>query len=812
MAAAATAPATCPVPHMAGAVPPPSHPPVPASDSNLSDLFTQPGRLFDDLAAARDKTDGLLWSDRLGAYVVARYDDVVCVLDDADTFSSRPTVPDMPPPVVAAMAGRCPMRGTLLGLDNPDHDRLRKAVASFFVPRRLERFAGMMEARAHALLDKMVSRASRAADFGERGVNIREKFNHALPLQIITAVAGLDVDRWEWVGQALELTTVVAKRPEDDDEGDGKQKEPESDYVKLGRYIELHEYIADLIQQRKTDRRDDLISHIWGERDSGRVTMTDFEHLSLIPGLLLAGHETTTSVMTMGMAHLLHLNLWETATRDEPSRMATIEELVRYESAITGMKREVLKPVTIGGTDLKVGDIVFGAYQSASRDPTKFDKSDVLRIGVQSQLSLSTSGKGQQQHLGFGRGIHACLGAPLARLLLRIEMRVLPERLPSLKLVTKYEAREYTAVQEGRDLLKLMVSWDVEAAAAVAEKRAASTTSQSTAMPRNTAAVETSVVIQSINRLNETVVEIELAAPDGGPLPSWTAGAHIDIPVGGDLGFRQYSLCSNPSDSDVWKIAVLREPEGRGGSLHIHSKLHVGQQLNIQGPRNHFEWKGADSPKHTSLLIAGGIGITPLRAMISAAETAGTDYRLVYLGSSRDRMAYADEMAANPKSTVWAKDEMDSFDLQSLVVDHKAEIDSESLAVYCCGPQRLLRDVEDMFQPHLPARHIHVERFTPLEVDKSTNTAFDVMLARSGRRVHVPVDKSILEAVREAGATPAVLSTCTKGTCGTCEVKLVDGAAEHRDTVLTADEKAAQTSVMVCVSRCRGKELALDLW
>ncbi|KAL1897970.1 hypothetical protein Sste5346_003823 [Sporothrix stenoceras] len=799
MTATATATAKCPMADVAGAVPPPSHPSV--------DLFAQPDQLFDDLAAARRK-DSLVWSENLQAYVVSRYDDVVRVVEDADTFSSRPAVPDMPPPVLSVMAGRCPLRGTLIGLDNPDHDRLRRAVASFFVPRRLERFAGMMEARAHALLDKLVTKASGSEVFNEKGVNIRENFNYALPLQIITAVAGLDVDRWEWVGQALELTMVTIDNPEDGEDEDGEKQVPAGDEIKLQRYIELHEYIADLIQQRKTDRRDDLISHIWAERDSGRVTMTDFEHLSLIPGLLQAGHETTTAVLTMGMAHLLHLNLWEAATRDKPTRAATIEELVRYESAITGMKREVTKPVTISGTDLKPGDIVFIAFQSASRDPTKFNTPDMLHIGADRQQAPL---KGQQQHLGFGRGIHACLGAPLARLVLRVELCVLSERLPGFRLVTPYEDRVYVPVQEARDLPRLMVAWNASAAQAILDKRGA--TSVANANGAAAATRETPLVVRGVTKLNDLVVELELAAPHSAILPTWTAGAHIDLPVGDDRGYRQYSLCSDPADAKVWKVAVLREPDGRGGSLYVHDQLRVDQPLVVQGPRNHFEWKEANSPKHMkSLFIAGGIGITPLRAMVLAAEAAGADYRLVYLGASRDRMAYVDEVAANPRGTIWAKNERGSFDLQSLVTNHKANIGAKTLAVYCCGPERLLRAVEDTFQPHLPANHIHVERFTALEIDESTNTAFDVVLARSGRRLHVPVNRSVLEVVREAGATPAVLSTCTKGTCGTCEVRLVDGIAEHRDTVLTAYEKAAQTSMMVCVSRCRGKELSLDLW
>lgn len=172
--------------------------------------------------------------------------------------------------------------------------------------------------------------------------------------------------------------------------------------------LDFHDYVAEVIQERKTDRRNDPISHIWDQRDAHVVEMTDFEHLSMIPGLLLAGHETTTSVLSMGVSHLLHHNLWHTANENDQARKETIEELLRYESAITGMLR-IVKEQT------KIGSKVFLAFNSGSRDSSVFE----------CPAKLHPKRSFPRQHLGFGCGIHACLGAPLARLLLKTEFEVL---------------------------------------------------------------------------------------------------------------------------------------------------------------------------------------------------------------------------------------------------------------------------------------------------------------------------------------------------------------------------------------------------
>lgn len=730
--------------------------------------FENPAVLFQDLAFLRSRDD-FPHSSRFDALIISRYDDIVTVLDRPDIFSSDPTVPHPPAFIMDQIGSKCPMRGTLLGLDNPIHDRLRKSVNSFFLPRRLKRFETFIEKLAHQVVDTFV-------ETGE--ANLKSTFALPLPLQVISLVAGLDPERWQWVGRSLALFGGHAEY------SSGTLQE------KVTGIVELHDHIAELIQLRKVDRQDDLISHIWNERDNGVVEMTDFEHLSMIPGLLLAGHETTTNLLTMGLSHLLHRNLWQKANKDDATRAATIEELVRYESAITGMKREVRHEFKLRDTTLYPGDKVFLAYNAGSRDPQVFPEADEVLLS----RNFTT------QHLGFGRGIHACLGAPLARLLLRIEMRVLYERLPNLSLVTPYEKRVYDPVHEGRGVAALEVSWQPSKPSTRYFAAPSVKLEQNHAIQRPT---QQEVVVDKVSVLAEGVLEITLTARNGTLLPTWTPGAHIDVPVGA-FGHRQYSLCGSPTDEARFTIAVLREgAESTGGSRFIHDTFATGQEMVVRGPRNHFALR----PATKYIFIAGGIGITAIRPMIETVKAQELSYKAIYLGSSRSKMAYVDELAQDPCIEIWPKDEAGQrFDLSSL-----ARKDSVDPLVYCCGPARLLAAVEDTFADHPPGM-LNIERFenASINLDTSLNRPFDVILKRSGRSIHVPADRTLLEALNQEGV--GIMSTCSKGTCGTCEVRVVEGVPEHRDTVLAAVEKLESKTMMPCVSRCVGSRLALDLW
>ncbi|WP_225848646.1 PDR/VanB family oxidoreductase [Streptomyces sp. HPF1205] len=293
------------------------------------------------------------------------------------------------------------------------------------------------------------------------------------------------------------------------------------------------------------------------------------------------------------------------------------------------------------------------------------------------------------------------------------------------------------------------------------------------------------------------VVSLTLRRSDGRALPDWQPGAHVDLLLAEGLE-RQYSLCGAPG-ARQWRIAVLREADGRGGSDFVHASLRPGTRVRARGPRNHFPLEPA--PRHR--FVAGGIGITPILPMLAAATAASSQWSLLYGGRSRASMAFVDELTrCHPDGRV------------TLVTGH-LPLDSyldglrPGELVYACGPAPLLEAV----QSRVPSSVLRLERFTApaSAADTSGDTAFTVELARSGMLLTVPPGRSILQTVQQAGVS--VLYSCTEGTCGTCETDILSGEADHRDCVLTDGERAANETMMICVSRCRvpGGRLTLDL-
>ncbi|MFH8569534.1 PDR/VanB family oxidoreductase [Streptomyces sp. NPDC017993] len=320
-----------------------------------------------------------------------------------------------------------------------------------------------------------------------------------------------------------------------------------------------------------------------------------------------------------------------------------------------------------------------------------------------------------------------------------------------------------------------------------------------TSLPRPGAELDLTLVRKE--PLAEGVVRLSLAHPSGERLPTWSPGAHIDLMLGPDLA-RQYSLCGDPGDTSLFHVAVLREPESRGGSRYVHDTLAEGDTVRVSGPRNHFPL--ADSPRY--LFIAGGIGITPVLPMIAAADRRGADWRLVYGGRNRATMAFARQLTKDHPHRVelCPQDESGLLDLDGLLDSPVA-----GTLVYCCGPEPLLNAVERRCASW-PEGTLHVERFTPkARVDDAPSASFEVELSRSGITVTVPPDKTVLQSVEEAGVQ--VLSSCEEGTCGTCETPVLDGVVDHRDSLLTPAEQACNDTMFLCVSRAACPLLVLDL-
>jgi ferredoxin-NADP reductase len=297
------------------------------------------------------------------------------------------------------------------------------------------------------------------------------------------------------------------------------------------------------------------------------------------------------------------------------------------------------------------------------------------------------------------------------------------------------------------------------------------------------------------------VITLDLRDPAGAALPAWAPGAHIDLLLEPGLT-RQFSLCGDAADGGSWRIAVLREPGGRGGSAHVHAAVGEGSRVRVRGPRNHFPLEPADS----YLFIAGGIGITPILPMMAAADAAGRPWMLTYGGRTAASMAFrADLLARYPGQVrIRPQDETGLLDLAAILGGPQP-----GRLVYCCGPGPLLDAVRG-YCAGWSGGTLHLERFsvTPA-VRRQSGPAFEVELAQAGLTVTVPSGRSILGVIESAGVP--VLSSCTEGTCGTCETVVLAGVPDHRDSVLSPAERAAGDTMMICVSRSATPRLVLDI-
>ena len=294
---------------------------------------------------------------------------------------------------------------------------------------------------------------------------------------------------------------------------------------------------------------------------------------------------------------------------------------------------------------------------------------------------------------------------------------------------------------------------------------------------------------------------LEFRDPGGQPLPEFSAGAHIAIRVPNGL-LRKYSLCNNPAERDRYQIAVKREINGRGGSCSLIDNVKAGDELTVTAPVNDF---GLPQRAQDFLFIAGGIGVTPIMAMIRQIAAEGKRFRLFYCSRSPETTAFRDELSVPQFKDVVTihydqGDASRSLDLRPILAERK---NREHL--YCCGPRPLMEAVRAMTD-HWSPTAVHFEAFSEAETHKAGDKPFKVRLARSGTVLDVPTSKTILEALRDHGLH--VPSSCETGTCGTCRTRLLAGEVDHRDLVLAEHER--KDTVMICVSRARGDEITID--
>jgi ferredoxin-NADP reductase/predicted pyridoxine 5'-phosphate oxidase superfamily flavin-nucleotide-binding protein len=313
------------------------------------------------------------------------------------------------------------------------------------------------------------------------------------------------------------------------------------------------------------------------------------------------------------------------------------------------------------------------------------------------------------------------------------------------------------------------------------------------------------LVITGVRELAPRIRAYELRDPDGGELPEVQAGAHLQIPVrlqDGSTGIRHYSICSNPQRRDIYEIAVLRDDNGSGGSTAVHERFDIGQRLHCALPRNNFRLHADGSP---AVLIAGGIGITPIKPMAQALRTRNNALQIHYAARSHRDMAFGDRLQREFGDDIRL---YSSADGEQLNIEQLLSAAPEDAIFYICGPERLIDAVSAAAaELNIDAHRIRYERFSAAAITNSKPIQLE--LRRSGKQIEVQADQSILDAILDAGIEAAY--SCRTGSCKTCAVKLLEGKPDHRDAALSTVEHERDQLFCPCVSRAQGDKLVLDI-
>ncbi|WP_433413527.1 cytochrome P450/oxidoreductase [Microtetraspora malaysiensis] len=700
-----------------------------------------------------------------GGYVyTTRYADVVRVARDDGTFSSSRAAagPDRVAIVIPSGPG---LEQYPIELDPPESTRYRDLINPLLTPDAVERLRPMIARHATRIVDEFVELGS--ADF------VRDLTN---PLPAAVTLDWLGFPEEDWAPLAGPIHDIFAAPADSERARRGAEG-----------LAHMERRIRELVRLRREEPADDAVSHLVAQRRPDGEPFGEDELVSVIGLLVAGGVDTTTSLTGSVLVHLSRNPDQRRRLIESPDLLETAtEEFLRAFAPSQSMARTALTDAEIGGCPVRSGERVLIPWVAANHDPAVFPEPEEIRLD-----------RDATRHLSFGIGTHRCAGAHLARAMFREMIIQVLTRLP-----------DFTVLEEGLIAYPTrgnQSGWDAIPAVFTPGARLGAPSS-GVAPAAFQQATPFDVVVTAADTVADGVLSLTLAAPDGAELPAWAPGAHLEfrLPSG---RIRQYSLCGDPDDRATYRVAVLREDAGRGGSAELHDLAAAGVTLTVKGPRNHFPLV----PAEDYLFLAGGIGVTPILAMVRAAARDGAALRAVYGGRSRSSMAFRDELVehAGERVTLLPQDEHGLPDLGAILSSA-----GPGTAIYCCGPAGMIEAVERACAHRGLTDRLHIERFAAgddLEAafDPAANTAFDVHLARTGRTVRVKEDQRLIEAVREA--VPGLSYDCEKGYCGACETRVLAGTPEHRDSLLTPEERESGRTMMICVGRAASPKLVLDL-
>lgn len=645
------------------------------------------------------------------------------------------------------------IRTSTLVSDPPLHTEFRRIVSAPLLPGALEDVRPTIRAAAVRLVDGLLTRPS---------LDAMRDIAHHLPETVVTDLVGLPPDGREnmlhWAAAAFDLLGMQNTRG---------QRAVET-IKELRVWMETRAQTAHLKPGSWTRR-------IMQMAEEGRIE--DWKAHGLLSDYISPSLDTTISA-TGQLLYQLGRNpdQWRLLEGNPSLIPNAVNEAVRLSGAVRCMTRTALTDSEVCGVPIPKGARVMVLFACANRDPARFsdpDRFDVTRAGL--------------GHVGFGHGIHMCVGMHLAALEMRELLQALLDRVERIEVDEPIIALNNTIYKFDSMPIRLHPR----------------KTQLEVASPNQPVAGQVwhDMTILAACPSAENIVEIDLAMANGQPLPAFHPGGHVDVKIAEGV-VRQYSLAGWTGEP-VFRLGILKQPEGRGGSVALHKAAVAGAVVQVGTPRNAFNLLDQPAP---SILFAGGIGITPMLSMAETLARRGGMFRLHYSVRSRSDAGFL----ARLERAEWRDNVLTYFSKggQRLNPDAVMAQLPPDAHIYVCGPAPYMSAVIEAARRHgVPDERIHFEYFAA-DVSK-TGKAFTVKLAKTGGEVEIGAEETILEALESKGLV--LEKSCLSGVCGSCTTRVLDGVPDHRDLVLTDAEKAGNRVMTICCSRALSPALTLDL-
>lgn len=733
-----------------------------------------------------DPAEALRWSreqepvfynERLGYWVVSRYDDVKAVFRDNLLFSPAIALEKVTPspPEAAAILERYNYRlnRTLVNEDEPAHMERRRLLMDDFLPDRLSQHAPMVRELTRQHMDRFIDRGR---------ADLVEEMFWEIPQTVALRFLGVDEDdiaNLKSYSVAHTVNTWGKPAPE----------EQLAVATAVGEFWQASGRILEKMRANP-DAPGWMQTSIQQHLKHPDVVTESYLH-SMMMAILVAAHETTANASANAFRLLLSQDgVWQTLTSNPELIPNAVEECLRHSGPIAAWRRLTTADTQIGDVAIPAGAKLLIATASANHDERHFENPDELDL----YRSNST------EHLTFGYGSHQCMGKNIARMEMRIFLDECLRRLPHLKLVQD-QTFEFPANIAFRGPKSVWVEWEPANNPEKTNPELMRRPLDFPVGPPEKKALQRRMRVADVTVRGKVKI-ITLKDPRGRHLPQWSAGAHIEL-IDGELS-RHYSLCGDAKAPDQWTVAILLEEEGRGGSVHFHRQLQPGALIGTTGPHNHFV---LDEQALKYILIAGGIGITPILAMADRLKELGKPYELHYAAREAAAMPFAQRLVHDHGDclTVYASDHGRRMHLTRLTA--KA---SKQCPVYACGPQRLLAELESLSELW-DENTLRTEYFASAGslLDPERDQAFEAVLQDSGITITVRPDQTLLDALADTGID--INCDCREGLCGSCEAVVLAGDVEHRDRVLSREERCNGQRMMTCCSRARGRSITLAL-